>query len=197
MSKAEKTKQFIVEKTAPIFNKKGFAGTSLSDMTEATGLTKGSIYGNFANKDEVALAVFDYNISRLNKSLDAKIADCTSSVDALIKMAGFYRTEIKNTITAGGSPMLNTAIEADDTHPALKERAFKSIKDWKKKIEAIIKKGIAKNEIKPTVNGSDFAVEFISIIEGGIMLAKTTGDISMLNTCIKRVEKIINNELKP
>ena len=59
MSKAEKTRQFIIEKTAPIFNKKGFAGTSLSDMTEATGLTKGSIYGNFADKDEVAMAAFD------------------------------------------------------------------------------------------------------------------------------------------
>ena len=196
MSKAEKTKQFIVEKTAVIFNKKGFAGTSLSDITEATGLTKGSIYGNFANKDEVALAVFDYNIARLNKSLDAAISDCTSSTDALIKMAGFYRTQIKNTITAGGCPMLNTAIEADDTHPALKERAAKSFKDWKIKIEAIIKKGIAKNEIKPTVNHADFAVEFMSIIEGGIMLAKTTGDSGVLNTCIRRVEKIINTELK-
>ena len=39
MNKAEKTRQFIVEKTAPIFNMKGDAGTSLSDMTEATGLT--------------------------------------------------------------------------------------------------------------------------------------------------------------
>jgi len=196
MSKAEKTKQFIVEKIAPIFNKKGFAGTSLSDMTEATGLTKGSIYGNFANKDEVALAVFDYNFSRLNKGLDAVIAGCTHSIEALMKMADFYRTEIRNTITSGGCPILNTAIEADDTHPELKQRAAKSIKDWKKKIEAIIKNGIAAGEIKPAVVAADFAIEFISIIEGGIMLAKTTGDIGMLNTCIRRIEKIINTELK-
>ncbi|MDO9376148.1 MAG: TetR/AcrR family transcriptional regulator, partial [Ferruginibacter sp.] len=65
MTKAEKTRNFIVEQTAPIFNKKGYAGTSLTDLTEATGLTKGSIYGNFANKDEVALAAYDYNLSLL------------------------------------------------------------------------------------------------------------------------------------
>src|ERR1700722_8888899 len=65
ISKAERTRQFIIEKTAPIFNKKGYAGTSLSDITAATGLTKGSIYGNFADKDEVALAAFDYNIGKL------------------------------------------------------------------------------------------------------------------------------------
>ena len=53
MSKAEKTKEFIIEKSAPIFNKKGYAGTSLADIMEATNLTKGSIYGNFENKDEL------------------------------------------------------------------------------------------------------------------------------------------------
>ena len=61
MNKAERTRQYIIEKTAPIFNKKGYAGTSLSDMTGATGLTKGSIYGNFNDKDEVALAAFDHS----------------------------------------------------------------------------------------------------------------------------------------
>jgi AcrR family transcriptional regulator len=60
MSKAEKTKQFIIEKTATLFNTKGYTSTSLSDITQAT-LTKGSIYGNFENKDEVALEVYKYN----------------------------------------------------------------------------------------------------------------------------------------
>ncbi|MCW3108656.1 MAG: TetR/AcrR family transcriptional regulator [Segetibacter sp.] len=196
MSKAERTKQFIVEKTAPIFNMKGFAGTSLSDITEATGLTKGSIYGNFANKDEVALAVFDYNLSLLSKGINVIVSGSTNAIDTLLKMADFYRSQFKNTLTAGGCPILNTAIDADDTHPLLKEKASKSIKAWKKNIESIIKQGIAKNEVKSTVNAAEFATEYISLIEGGIMLAKTTGDVSMLNTCISRVEKIINSELK-
>ena len=40
MSKAERTKQFIIEKSAPIINKKGMAGTSLSDIMEATKLAR-------------------------------------------------------------------------------------------------------------------------------------------------------------
>lgn len=197
MSKAEKTRQFIVEKTASIFNMKGFAGTSLSDITNATGLTKGSIYGNFANKDEVALAGFDYNVFLLNKGIDEAISGSTDAVDTLLKMAGFYRSEFKKRLATGGCPILNAATDADDTHRALKEKVSNSIKDWKKRIETIIKKGVAKNEIAATVNAAEFATEFISMIEGGIMLAKTTGDVSMLNTCITRIEKIINSELKP
>ena len=83
MSKAARTKQFIIEKTAPIFNMKGYSGTSINDITDATGLTKGSIYGNFANKDEVALAAFRFNVKKLHdifareieKEKSLKIAD--------------------------------------------------------------------------------------------------------------------------
>lgn len=196
MSKAEKTRQFIVEKTAPIFNMKGFAGTSLSDITNATGLTKGSIYGNFANKDEVALAVFDYNLSLLQKSIDSTVAESSGAAEKLLRMAGFYRSGLKNTLIRGGCPILNTAVDADDTHPLLKEKVSKSIKAWKKNIESIIKKGITNNEIKPTVDAAEFAVTYISLIEGGIMMSKATGDLSMLNSCINRVERMIQIELK-
>jgi TetR/AcrR family transcriptional repressor of nem operon len=58
MTKAEKTKAFIIERSAPLFNSKGYSGTSMNDLMDITGLTKGSIYGNFENKDEVALAAF-------------------------------------------------------------------------------------------------------------------------------------------
>ena len=65
MTKAERTRQFIIETTAPIFNSKGYEGTSISDITAATGLTKGSVYGNFKDKNELAAAVFDYNLEKI------------------------------------------------------------------------------------------------------------------------------------
>ena len=197
MTKAERTRQFIVEKTAPIFNMKGFAGTSLSDLTDATGLTKGSIYGNFANKDEVALAVFDYNVGRMNQGIKEAADSKTNAVEKLLKMADFHRCQFKTTAGRGGCPVLNTAIDSDDTHPQLKEKVAKSIKNWKKLIEKIISQGVAKQEVNPGVNPAHFATEYISLIEGGIMLAKATGDMNMLQIAIARVEKIIKTELTP
>ena len=91
MSKAEKTRQYIIEKTAPIFNRKGYAGTSLTDLTEATGLTKGSIYGNFTNKEEVATEVYIYNISVLYDRLKAGIEAETTAEGKLHAFLSFYR----------------------------------------------------------------------------------------------------------
>jgi len=69
--KSDRTRALIVEKSASLFNRKGFHGTSLSDIMEATGLTKGGIYGNFKReglnkkgvKEEIALAAFEYNVN--------------------------------------------------------------------------------------------------------------------------------------
>src|SRR5882757_5312437 len=95
MSKAEQTKAFIIEKVAPIFNMKGYAGTSLTDMTEATGLTKGSIYGNFANKDEVALAVFDYNLLKVRSIMKAEMSKHNSAREQLLACINVYDNFLK------------------------------------------------------------------------------------------------------
>ena len=69
-TKAERTSAFIIETVAPVFNKHGYVGTSMSDLTEATGLTKGALYGNFENKEALALSAFEYNSKRLLNKFD-------------------------------------------------------------------------------------------------------------------------------
>jgi TetR/AcrR family transcriptional repressor of nem operon len=54
VTKGQQTRREIVEKAAPLFNKKGFEGTSLSDLMHATGLQKGGIYHHFSSKEELA-----------------------------------------------------------------------------------------------------------------------------------------------
>ena len=47
MKKSDKTRQFIIDKAADLFNTQGYSGTSMADIMEVTGLSKGAIYGNF------------------------------------------------------------------------------------------------------------------------------------------------------
>src|SRR5688572_19844264 len=168
MTKAERTKQFIIEKTASIFNTKGFAGTYLSDLTEATGLTKGSIYGNFENKDEVALAVFDYNFGKVNDYVKNKILSVENAVDRLLVYPRMYRDFLKIPFLQAGCPILNTSVEADDTHPELRKRAADALAYWKKSIENQVKRGIERKEIKASTNPTMIAVITMSLIEGAI-----------------------------
>jgi len=190
-SKAERTRRFIIEKTAPVFNAKGYAGTSLGDLTEATGLTKGSIYGNFENKDEVALAAFDYNFEKVILYMKNKILSNENAIERLLAYPRVYRDFLKIPFLQSGCPILNTSTEADDTHPQLREKAVQALAFWKRSVENQVKRGIERKEIKAHVDPSGFAVILCSLIEGAVMQAKVTGKSGDLRTAMNFLEKMI------
>jgi TetR/AcrR family transcriptional repressor of nem operon len=196
MSKAEKTRQFIIEKTAPIFNTKGYAGTSLNDMTASTGLTKGSIYGNFTNKDEVALAAFDYNLQQVGNIINDEMSKKESIQDKLLVYVTVYSNCLKQTFPTGGCPILNTAVEADDTHPELRKKAMSAILSWKHKITNLIEKGIENKEFNASIDSEEIALTIIAMIEGGTMLAKLTGKYDHRKSVMRSVERLIKGLAK-
>ncbi|GLU52489.1 TetR/AcrR family transcriptional regulator [Dyadobacter frigoris] len=192
MSKAEKTKAFIIEKTAPIFNRKGYAGTSINDMTDATGLTKGSIYGNFSNKDEVALAAFDYNLQKISTIFATEMSQQDTAKGQLLVFVHVYMNFLSHPFPSGGCPILNTAVEADDTHPELKKKVVLGIINWKNRITNVIEKGIEQKEFSSTTDPEQIALTIIATIEGGVMITQATGKLNYLKLIMKSVEKLIN-----
>lgn len=193
MSKAERTRQFIIEKTAPVFNAKGYAGTSINDLTEATGLTKGSIYGNFENKDEVALAAFDYNFERVIMYIKSRMDDHTNTIDKLLVYPEVYRNFLKVPILQTGCPINNTAAESDDTHPLLKEKVARAFEYWRERLENRVLIGIENDEIRADVDVNEFVSVLISLIQGSIIQIKATGKLAPLNTTMDYLEKMIRD----
>ena len=191
ISKADRTKQFIIEKVAPIFNVKGYASTSLNDMIVATGLTKGSIYGNFENKDEVALAVFDYNFQSVVAYIRHRMEYKNSIIDKLLVYPETYRNYLQLPFLQGGCPVMNTAIEADDTHPALKAKAANALIFWRNSMQRQLKEGIASGEINPDTNCDEVCTVIISLIQGGVMQTKVTGNVAALKSGMDYLERLI------
>ncbi|KLK90129.1 transcriptional regulator [Microvirga vignae] len=193
MKKAERTRQFIVETTAPIFNVKGYAGTSLADMTEATGLTKGSIYGNFANKDDVALAAFEHNWKRVKVMVRAEMDKRDTSKGKLLAIVGVYQNLQSHDFPEGGCPLLNTSVEADDTHPELRKKAADAFLGWMKNIVTVVETGITAGEFRASVDAEQTALTLIAMIEGAIMISQLTGNASHRTTVMAAVERTIHD----
>ena len=191
MSKSERTKVIIIEKTAPIFNKKGYAGTTMSDILLATGLSKGCVYGNFQNKDEVALAAFDYNYSLVEAHMKQRIFEKESAIDRLLVYPRAYRNYRQYPYMEAGCPILNTATEVDDTHPALRARALKALESWRQGLENQINRGIARGEIDRHTNASEFALIMISLIEGAFMQAKLSDRSESMQVTMDFLERLI------
>lgn len=192
-TKAERTKILIIEKTAPLFNAKGYAGTSLNDMVNATGLTKGSIYGNFLNKDELALSAFDYNFQSVFQHIKKEMGTRDSIIGKLLVYPETYRQFDKLSFLNYGCPIINTATDSDDTHPLLREKAANAVQTWRASVERLLNTGIERGEIKPDTNVSAFAAILMTLIQGGIIQAKVTGDATSLYHSLDYLEQKIKD----
>lgn len=189
MNKAERTRQYIIKTASPIFNKKGYAGTSISDIVESTGLTKGSIYGNFGNKVDLAIAALEYNLQVVSNVIFDSMSSCGGAIEKLSAFAGAYSMYYDITIQMGGCPVMNAAVDSDDGNTLLKKKVVRFINAWKKNLIAIIEEGKAAGEIRHDADSGTFSMIFISLIEGSLMLSKTTGDRKYLDSAVDHLLK--------
>ncbi|WP_313004465.1 TetR/AcrR family transcriptional regulator [Chryseobacterium gleum] len=187
MAKGEETRQFIIEKAAPIFNTKGIAATSMSDIMEATKLSKGSMYVHFENKEVLACAAVEHNMQMLSDQLQKTLSRFKTSREQLLAYIDFF-SDPNHPPVVGGCPLLNFGTEADDTNPVVKEKVNRGIKQGEKLLSGIIEKGIANKEFRADWNASDFATVVFAMLEGGHLMSRMSGNNDTM--------KIIGNNLK-
>lgn len=176
MRNPELTRELIISRSLPIFNTKGYHATSLSDITKATGITKGAIYGNFKNKDEVAFAAFDLAHQIVMDKLATIIRQQPTAPEKLQAIVDYFAEYVLNPPIAGGCPILNTSVEADDNHPVLRAKVIRSIAMIKEGISKIVYRGISEGQLKPGIDIEAFALTFYAIIDGGILISRAEGD---------------------
>ena len=194
VSKAERTKQHIIEKAAPLFNTQGYVGTSLSDIMRVTGLTKGGIYGNFVSKDEIAAAVFDYSFQRLRAALSAVVVPPPTAVGKLLAILQFYHNYTLTPTIAGGCPLLNSSIEIRAGYPILQQQVSQAVHDTLEDIQRILQFGINQKELRPDIDPRKEAVVLYGQIEGGMVMSRATADPRLLNRMLGYIrEHILGN----
>tara|TARA_R110000868_G_scaffold74009_6_gene214162 strand:- start:4775 stop:5371 length:597 start_codon:yes stop_codon:yes gene_type:complete len=195
-TKAERTTAFIVETVAPIFNKLGYVGTSMSDLTEATGLTKGALYGNFENKEALALAAFQYNSIVLLKEIEEKLSSNGTALEKLFVLTNFYKHYDEFTKNMGGCPILNVSIDAKYNNKLLAAAAKETAKIIEGKIALVLENGVNKNEIKLSVTPLQFAKQLYTMIQGAVAMATITDDRKYLLNTIAYLDQLITKEIK-
>lgn len=194
MSKGEQTRQMIIERAAPIFNKKGIAATAMSDIMEATRLSKGSLYVHFENKDVLAGAVVDYNMELLEKKMLSTINKVSDPKEKLFAYIDAFRNPL-TPLVAGGCPMLNFGMEADDQNEVILKKVATLVDKSQQLIIDIIANGISKGIFKADWNYKEFATMMFAMIEGGILICNTTRTIDKMAIINRNLKKMIEEQL--
>lgn len=175
MNKAQRTRRHIIEKTAPLFNMSGFDGTSVADLCRVTGLTKGAIYGNFADKEELATEAFRYTVSKMRSYGSRSMLSRTSYKQKLHALLNFFLNAVLNPPVRGGCPLLNTAVEADDHRTSMRRTVLTELEKSVNSMTKLLERGKQEGEFRKDVNSKELAMMFFCSIEGAIMYSRVAG----------------------
>lgn len=187
--KGERTRRAIVERAAPLFNTRGYFGASMSDLVRETGMEKGGIYNHFGSKEEIALASFDHAAGLMRERFDAALAGKKGALERLFAVVDVLGGLVEDPPVAGGCPVLNTAVESDDAHMKLKERARETMSGWLRLIGSIIKEGMRSGELRPGTNPRETASVVVATLEGAVMLSRLYDDPAYMKRAVDHLKE--------
>ncbi|GAA4846744.1 TetR/AcrR family transcriptional regulator [Algivirga pacifica] len=176
MSKGIDTRSKIIMQSARLFNRVGYHACALSDIMKATGLKKGGIYNHFSNKDEIAEAAFDYNFNLIKKTLQERLFRETDPREKIEAILDTYAHLERLPEFEAGCPIFNTAVDASNTHPKLKEKAKQAINHLKTYIIKKIEEGMEQGIFQSTADKEAVATMMLMTMEGALVMSRVSDD---------------------
>jgi TetR/AcrR family transcriptional regulator, transcriptional repressor for nem operon len=196
MGKGQQTKERILEQAAALFNQKGFAGASMADLMEATGLQKGGLYRHFESKETLALEALDFAISRMGERFRSAVGSQQHAVDRVIALTEVYVGVLHDPPVPGGCPLMNAAIENDHGNPQLRARARSAMDGLWGLIERIVRQGRERGEVRPEVDSAELATVVISQCEGALMMSQLYGDAGALHKTMIFLHRYLEEQVR-
>ena len=195
--KGERTRKYILEKAAPVFNKKGFEATSLADLEEVTGLTKGALYGNFQDKETLAGEAFAYSTATVKGLIKESLRTVGTYKGKLFALLDFFARYVSEPPIAGGCPLLNTAVEADDYRTSMRPVVSSEITQVVNFIATLLRKGVRSGEFKKDIPVRELAYTFFCAIEGAIMFSRVERSAEPMHVIVKHCKKKLDQLSNP
>lgn len=195
--KAARTRQFILEKAAPLFNKNGFQGTTLADLERVTGLTKGALYGNFPDKEALAAQAFAYATQTVRELIRDTLKPVPTFRGKLFALFDFFAGYVLAPPIPGGCPLLNTAVEADDNRVSIRPVVGSEITQVVNFMATLIRKGIRSGEFKQNTDSRELAYVFFCALEGAIMFSRVEGSSEPMNIVVNHCKNKLDQITHP
>ena len=193
MTKGELTRRKIVEAAAPIFNKRGYDGSSLSDLMKATGLKKGGIYRHYSSKEELAAEAFDYT---WEVAWNSRLLHVDEKANGIQKLKQLIANFIEHrSPVPGGCPILNTAIDADDGNLVLRAHVAKALRSWLSRLQTIVDQARTRGETQPGVDPQAVATLIVASLEGALMMSRIQRNDDALRRVQAHLKRYLDEEV--
>ncbi|MEV7426684.1 ScbR family autoregulator-binding transcription factor [Streptomyces sp. NPDC091212] len=143
--RAKATRRFLLESAARLFDERGYAGTSISDISARSGRTSGAIYFHYASKENLALAIVEEHFATWPKLIgrygSADLPALEKMVALSFDVARAFRDDV---VTRAGARLWAERAAIDATLP----RPFVG---WLETITALLEEARREGQLAPGV----------------------------------------------
>lgn len=192
-TKGEQTREKILDEARLLFKQKGFGATTINDLLNASGTTKGNLYFHFADKETLGLEV----LKREQQSFYRFIEQAFSGKSAAAGLDHFFHNALEKNRQSGfigGCLFGNAALETSDTSPLFAGLVRDVFAEWIKKFAEKIVSAQAAGQIRTDIPAGDLAEMVVATIEGGIMQSRLQKSEIPLKRSLETLRKVL--ELK-
>ncbi|MDT8444740.1 MAG: TetR/AcrR family transcriptional regulator [Desulfuromonadales bacterium] len=192
-TKGEITREKILVEATQVFHRKGFLTTTISDLLDATGMTKGNLYFHFTGKEDIGLEV----LRRARETFRLFLNDALQGDTPGARLDSFFRHVMERNRSkgfVGGCLFGNTALEACDNAPPFAELVSEVFAEWIGKLQDTIQAAQTSGQIRQDLPASALAELVVATIEGGIMQSRLKQEEGPLKRAIDSLRVLL--ELK-
>lgn len=180
-------KQDVISKLGDIFRRFGYFGASLSEITQQTGLGKGSLYHFFPNgKQEMADTVLDEVSIWFETNIFMPLRTNQNASNSIKKMF----TEVDKFFYSGERICLMGAFALDNTRSLFSKKLNTYFTSWINALASAIKKSGCS-----TKRANQLSEEIVAGIQGSLVLARAQNNPRIFSRNMKRLEKRITSIL--
>lgn len=169
-----------------LFWQKGYASTSIADVLAGAGVNSGSLYHFFPGKQELLLAVLDAYHQGIDEML---LRPAWEGVEDPIKrifaLLAAYREAIVQTDCTYGCPIGSLALELHEPDPPVRERLAANFSAWAEAVRGCLAE--AGERLPAGANRRDIAEFILTVMEGGVMLARTYRDVRYFDRAVAQL----------
>ena len=165
MKRSEETEKKIIQAGLELFVRKGYHGTSINDITQKVGLTKGALYSHFSSKGELLLRIIDeYRHHFLDEMMRAVTEYQGDAIGKLHHAISFNsKFALENQDLCIFLTFLTTELNADvDFEPPLRN----VYQEYQRFISQLIQRGINQGLFKKDIDPDLTALTFMALHDG-------------------------------
>ena len=177
---------------------RGFSGTSVDEICSRAGVTKGSFFHNFKNKDAAAAAALGEFAGSLVESFeDAPFRRKRRALDRVLGYIDHTADICESSILADGCLVGGLALELSDTHPDLRTTCGHVFVGWAESFADLVNDAAGERRPRSAVDAKQLGLELVALVEGSLLIAKATEDKTLVRRNLRSFRDRVRRALEP